>query len=114
VICPELQSASGQLSDHRFHDIATLALHAIARKIEREPALLAVPRRNLQRWRSRFVKDPPRWWKEWEGILARPWSEIAAVLLDPAESATRLRQSSPFAGVLRPEERKAIHDALRP
>jgi hypothetical protein len=108
------QAALSPLSDHRFHDIASLALHAaVVRKIEREPALLSIPQRNLRRWRSRFRENPPRWWKEWDDILERPWSGIVALLLDPSENATRLRQSSPFAGVLTPQERKRLYDALR-
>lgn len=110
----EPPSVPSPASDHRFHDIVSLALHAaVVRKIGRDSALLSKARGNLRRWRSRFTADTPRWWKEWDDILECPWSQIAALLLDPSENATRLRQSSPFAGVLTPQERKRIYDALR-
>lgn len=89
-------------------------MHAlIAEKIRRDPALLNKVKANLNRWRKRS-DDTPRWLDEWRRILERPWSEIAALITDPGETATRLRQSSPFAGVLTPKERTRIYEALRP
>jgi hypothetical protein len=94
-------------------DARSLALHAvIARKIERDPRLLAKARRNLDRWRSARGREPHAL-AEWRRILARPWREVAALLVDPGEDATRLRQSSPFAGVLTPAERRRIYEAFR-
>jgi ribosomal 50S subunit-associated protein YjgA (DUF615 family) len=43
--------------------------------------------------------------EEWRDILSRPWPEIAALITDADEAAVRLRQSSPFAGVLTRAER---------
>ena len=101
-------------SDHRLHDIRSLAMHAvIAARIDRHPALLGKAYANLKRWRSRFGAKPDRWWLEWDQLLRRPWPELAALLTDPGESATRLRQSSPFAGLLSATERRKIYDALR-
>jgi hypothetical protein len=106
--------ASGSPSDHRIHDIRSLAMHAlVAVKIERDRLLLRVPRRNLQRWRSRFAGPPARWWLEWDRLLHRPWKELSATLTNPDADATRLRQSSPFAGVLTPAERRKLYDAFR-
>jgi hypothetical protein len=101
-------------SSHRLHDIRSLALHTlIAAKIESNRSLLAVARRNLKRWRQRFKGAPARWWQEWDHLLNRSWPELAALLTDPGEEATRLRQSSPFAGVLTATERRKIYDAFR-
>jgi hypothetical protein len=101
-------------SNHRLHDIRSLALHTlIAAKIEGNRSLLAVARRNLKRWRLRFRGAPARWWQEWDHLLNRSWPELAALLTDPGEEATRLRQSSPFAGVLTATERRKIYDAFR-
>jgi hypothetical protein len=100
-------------SDHRILDARSLALHAlIARKIARAPRLLDIARRNLDRWRAARGTEPPAL-AEWRAILARPWREVAAVLTDPGEEATRLRQSSPFAGVLSAAERRRIYEAFR-
>jgi len=37
---------------------------------------------------------------EWEKILESPFDNIMALLVDRSENAIRIRQSSPFAGVL--------------
>ncbi len=101
-------------SDHQLHEIRSLAMHAlIAKKIDRDRSLLSIPKRNLKRWRARFTAAPPRWWQEWSRILERPWEEIAALLVDPGEHARRLRQSTPFVGILTPEQRRQLHAALR-
>ena len=89
-------------------------MHAvIAQKIARDLELLNVARNNLRRWRKRWGRETPPWHTEWQAILKRPWPEIAALITDSGELATRLRQSSPFAGVLSPAERKRIHEAFR-
>jgi hypothetical protein len=101
-------------SDHRLHDLRSLAMHAvIAARINRNPTLLGIARRNLKRWRARFGAKPDRWWQEWDQLLRRPWSELAALLTDPHENATRLRQSSPFVGILTAPQRRRIYDAFR-
>jgi hypothetical protein len=101
-------------SDHRRLDLRSLAMHAvIARKLARDPGLLAVGRSNLKRWAARRNDDTPAWLEEWRAILKRPWREVAALITDPGPGAARLRQSSPFAGVLTPQERKRIYDAFR-
>jgi hypothetical protein len=45
--------------------------------------------------------------------MSRPWSEIAAIMTEPSEEGARLRQSSPFAGVLSATERRRIYEAFR-
>jgi hypothetical protein len=100
-------------SNHRLLDVRSLALHAVvARKIERDPRLLEKARRNLDRWRRARGGEPGAL-AEWRAILGRPWREVAALLVDPGENATRLRQSSPFAGVLTRQERRRIYEAFR-
>lgn len=46
--------------------------------------------------------------REWQGLLDGSFEDLFAVLLSTDERATRLRQSSPFCGILTPEERLAI------
>jgi hypothetical protein len=112
-IAAEPLAARAPWSNHRLLEVRSLALHAlVARKIERDPALLAKARRNLDRWREARGGEP-RALAEWRVILAQPWREVAALLVDPGENATRLRQSSPFAGVLTREERRRIYEAFR-
>jgi hypothetical protein len=107
------QSAIAPYSSHRLIEARSLAMHAaMARKIERDPTLLSVPRRNLERWARRWSDPPPRWWHEWRALLQRPWPEIAAIITEPSENSARLRQSSPFAGVLTAAERARIYEAF--
>lgn len=111
---PDDGGAPAPYSSHRLLEARSLAMHAvIARKINRDPALLDIPRNNLKRWRARWNENTPAWFEEWSGIMARPWPEIAALITEPSENAARLRQSSPFAGVLTTVERKRIYDAFR-
>jgi hypothetical protein len=101
-------------SQHRLLEARSLAMHAvIAEKIERDRNLLDIPRNNLKRWRARWHDEPPAWHGEWSGIITRPWPEIAAIITEPSEEGARLRQSSPFAGVLSVEERRRIYEAFR-
>jgi hypothetical protein len=101
-------------STHRLLEARSLAMHAvIAQKIEREPGLLNIARNNLMRWRSRWDDDVPTWYREWCEILDCPWPQIAAIITEPSEEGARLRQSSPFAGVLSAEVRKRIYEAFR-
>ena len=101
-------------SSHRLLEVRSLAMHAvIARKIERDPALLAIAHRNVERWSARWKESAPAWLEEWRELLSRPWQEVAALITESGERASRLRQSSPFAGVLSNEERWRIHEALR-
>jgi hypothetical protein len=107
-------TATPVFSDHRLHDIRSLALHAlVVARIEQDRTLLKIARRNLARWRRRFSGQPEQWWLEWDHLLRRPWPELAALLTDPGQESTRLRQSSPFAGVLTVAERRRIYDAFR-
>lgn len=101
-------------SDHRVLDARSLAMHCkIARKIDQDPELLEKPRCNLQRWGETASGPLPEYIKEWQKIMNQPWSCIATFITSFSDEAVRLRQSSPFAGVLTPKERKQIYDAFR-
>ena len=98
--------------DHRKIEERSLALHReIAIKIRENPSLLLDVRQRLEdavgseRY-SESVKDALR---EWVDILDhKPVSEIIELLIDPGEEAARLRQSSPFAGILSEAERRRV------
>jgi hypothetical protein len=92
----------------------SLAMHAlIARKIERDPKLLEIARSNIERWSEQRQEDVPAWLNEWREILNEPWQNVAALITELSENAARLRQSSPFAGVLTNDERRRIYEAFR-
>ena len=87
---------------------------AIARKIDRDPRLVGIARRNLARWAKDRPGEPvPRWRRVWVAHLRRPWPEVAALMTALTEDGAQLRQSSPFAGVLTADERRRIYEAFR-
>ena len=103
-----------QYSDHRILDARSLAMHCkIAQKISREPELLDKAKENLKRWSAKSEAPLPRYLHEWQEILEHPWSEIAELITSMSDDATRLRSSSPFAGVLTADERDQIYAAFR-
>ena len=101
-------------SDHRILDARSLAMHCkIAQKITRDPGLLDKARANLERWLAKSDDPQPQYLREWEVLLERPWPEIAEFITSMSDDATRLRSSSPFAGVLTADERERIYAAFR-
>ena len=81
----------------------------IARKVRRNPRLLKIAHQNLARWIQHDGKQVRPVFREWERILTRlDADEIARFLQSDTPMARRLRQSSPFAGVLSDAERRAI------
>lgn len=111
---PNDSEGGRRYSDHRTRDARSLAMHCvIAEKISRDPKLLGIARENIARWSAKSA-DPQRGYlKEWRDILDREWSEIAELMTNMSEEATRLRSSSPFAGVLDARERERIYAAFR-
>jgi hypothetical protein len=98
-------------SDHDRLDARSLALHElVARKIEASPALLDKARANLRRWRQ-ASDSPSLAFVEWERILSSPLEKVLTLLVERSERATRLRQSSPFCGILTEAERRAIYES---
>ena len=111
---PEGQTGTRAYSDHRILDARSLAMHCkIAQKITRDPALLNKAKANLERWIEKSGDSPPQYLREWQQILERPWPEIAELITSMSEDATRLRSSSPFAGVLTASERDQIYETFR-
>lgn len=82
----------------------------MAQLIEENPdAVIAKAKENLYRWGQASETGLSPAHAEWLSILNQCTpSEIAALFVSTDENATRLRQSSPFAGVLTPKEVWAI------
>ena len=92
---------------HSEIDKVSLSLACrVAERLRARPELLEVARANLSRWKQRNADSPSllRCYAEWEAILARPLEEICGLLVGESEQGQRLRQNSPFAGVLSPAE----------
>lgn len=94
---------------HRRREIQSLEMHRrIAALMESEPErVIGKARENLFAWRLRREDDAAG--DEWLALLDRlSPGELAAFLVSETEDALRMRQSSPFAGVLSPREVWAI------
>lgn len=97
------------MKTHEQIDRRSLALaKAVVEAIDRDTtrAGLELARQTCARW-HRQNQTPAI--AEWLEILDGDWESIRSVLLDPEEEGRRLRQSSPFCGVLSPQERWAIY-----
>ena len=79
-------------------------------KLRADPGLLERAKDNVRRWQATNGSPSPAL-TEWENILAGPLANVVALLTGHSERATRLRQSSPFAGILTEAERKAIYES---
>jgi hypothetical protein len=97
------------MKTHRDIDERSLALaQAIAAKIDNDPAHegLRRARETCARW-SR--ENPAPAIVEWLTILQEDWDSVRLMLLDTSQNGQRLRQSSPFCGILTPQERWEIY-----
>lgn len=112
---PDWEGEASEYSDHRILDARSLAMHClIARKIAEDPTLIEKAKVNLARWGAKYEGRGPRYLQEWLAHLDRPWPDIAEFMTSMTNDATRLRSSSPFAGILSDEERQRVYAAFRP
>jgi hypothetical protein len=92
---------------HESIDAISLEMgRRVAARLLQQPDLLRVAHENLDRW-SRLNADAAsllRCYAEWREILSRPLEEICALLNSDTEESRRLRQNSPFAGILSARE----------
>jgi hypothetical protein len=94
---------------HQWIDLVDLAMHrAIARKIRRQPRLFIRAQRTLARWEKIKRACPPPL-REWKQILRdNDMNCVLRIMSRADEEGNRLRQSSPFCGILTEKEREAI------
>lgn len=101
---------------HANIDQVSLAMgRRVAERLRQQPELVDLARGNLARWSSQNVSAASllRCYEEWRGILSRPVDEICRLLVAETDEAQRLRQNSPFAGILTPAEVWIIKASLR-
>ena len=101
---------------HEILDAISLEIaRRVVERLQKSPALLDVARSNLARWTERNAGSPAllRSYEEWSEILARPLSEICDLLTAETDESQRLRQNSPFPGVLPPAEVWSIKSEIR-
>jgi hypothetical protein len=98
-------------SDHARIEARSIAMHRlVARKLAAEPSLLDKARATLRRW-QKMEGSPLPALAEWEGILSESPQQVGLFLTEESERATRLRQSSPFSGILTESERQTIYES---
>ena len=101
---------------HEAHDEISLEIgRHVAARLREQPALLQIARDNLARWLRQNADAPGliRCYREWLAILERSPGEICQILCADTEEGRRLRQNSPFAGVLPPAEVWSIKATIR-
>ena len=101
------------MGTRRTHDIIDLVNAAqdrlIAARLRRNPVVLRLARENLRRWAAFDGRHVRPVFREWHAVLHRLNArQIADFLCSDTPMARRLRQSSPFAGVLSGTERQSI------
>ena len=92
---------------HELRDELSLELgRRVAARLRGQPELLRIAHDNLERWTRLNTGAPTllQCYEEWRQILNRPLEEICHLLSSDSEEAQRLRQNSPFAGVLSARE----------
>lgn len=97
-------------SQQHIDDRAMVLAQRIIDRIEADPQKrgLARARKVCRRWQASLDKQGQVNANEWAEILERPWTEIRSLMLSPDENAKRLRQNSPFCGILSNRERWQI------
>jgi hypothetical protein len=101
------------MKTHQDIDRRSLALaRAVVEHIDHDPdrAGLARAREVCERWRR---QAPCPAVDDWSVILQGVWEDIRARLLEQSEEGQRLRQSSPFCGVLSNRERWDIYRSFQ-
>ena len=105
----DLAGAVGHIATvHQRREQEALEIHRrIARRLDDDAVtVLEKARGNLCRWLSDRGEDSlASVYREWEYLLkSLSAAEVSQLLIAEDERSTRLRQSSPFAGVLSPQE----------
>jgi hypothetical protein len=95
---------------HRTAELQSLAYHRLVAE-QLDDTIIGEARRRLDRWR-RDGRIDSRWAEAWERILAMPPAQAAKAISADTPRARELRQTSPFAGVLTPQERKRLVRAV--
>jgi hypothetical protein len=97
---------------HRKLEERSVALHReIVQRIRRNPDLLGRVRERLSRdiRSGRFSISLADAMQEWLDLLdSSSVEQVLELLVDEGENARRLRQSTPFAGILTQEERRRV------
>lgn len=100
------------IGSHQFLDELALAYHRViaARLVASPEEVIGLARENLNRWIQVHEGTGTVYaLKEWQALLnTKTIPELVAIITQDSDEGQRLRQSTPFAGVLSDQERKEI------
>ena len=97
------------INSHSRNDRFSLLLHReAAQAVVRDEALLQRAATTLRRWKLAQGSNAPHAWDEWLALIADGRPAVVRTMLSEDESATRLRQSSPFSVMVSPRRRWAL------
>ena len=93
---------------HQHHETRSLRMHRIVAELylKSPEEVIRFGLENLKRWQRRGVDCDD--YRLWEEILRSTPQLLPEILRDTNEEAVRLRQSSPFAGLIPEESRQRI------
>lgn len=104
------------LRGHQINDRISLELgRRVAAELRSRPEeVLKLARGNLLRWKQRNADAPGlvRCYDEWLAVLDLPVEEICEILTAETDESQRLRQNSPFPGVIPFDEVRAIKERI--
>jgi len=105
-LADDIQVKSANMKHSETDQVSLKLGRRVAERLRWQPELVAFARANLVRWSQQNKSAPSllRCYAEWQEILARPVDEVRDLLCSESDDAQRLRQNSPFAGVLPPAE----------
>ena len=95
-------------SDHQIHETRSLRLHRmVAERYRETPSdVIEFGLENLRRWQETGVDCDD--FRIWEEILRNRPQSLLETLCDSGAAAVRLRQSSPFAGLIPEDIRQQV------
>ena len=103
---PAIAKKSRSMNHSETDQVSLELARRVAERLRCQPTVMEVARANLARW-SQLNRSTPsllRCYAEWQQILSQPVEDICTLLCSESDNAQRLRQNSPFAGVLSPAE----------
>lgn len=93
--------------------LRSLRLHeAVARRLVRDPSLLAIARERLHRLRQ-VNPHGDVYHDRWAVLLDGSLASLLRTLTEPSEQAATLRQESPFTVLVPADERRRIFESIR-
>lgn len=94
---------------HQLIERRSLELHRfVAKRILEKPSLFELVKENISLWENRATPQEIRYLRIWKEAVNSGIDEVLRLACEDSQEACDLRQSSPFAAVLQPEERLAF------